>query len=106
MTPLGVANSAVGSVVDTLVIPAAPSPNQQFLRISEIMFNPAGDDATEFIELTNISGASNPITLHLSGVVISQGPSEPFEFAAGTIRRLARNGDGVMITTFPKWLKL
>lgn len=74
--------AADGTLLDSLVIPAAPSDVQTNLRVTEIHYNPPGfDDATEFIELQNISAAT---TLDLSGVTISQGPLDPFVFAEGT----------------------
>ena len=74
--------AADGTLLDTLTIPAAPSDVQTNLRVTEIHYNPAGfEDATEFIELQNVSSTT---TLDLSGVTISQGPNLPFEFAEGT----------------------
>ena len=49
--------------------PARAIDIQNGLRISELMYNPAGDDAAEYVELTNISDK----TLDLSGVTISGG---------------------------------
>ncbi|MEZ6119801.1 MAG: lamin tail domain-containing protein [Pirellulaceae bacterium] len=78
------------SVTSTVATPLL----QQFLRISELMYNPAdptvaelavdsnwNNEDFEFIELVNTSG-SQP--LDLSGVRLVDGPSEPFVFAAGT----------------------
>ncbi|MDG2383827.1 MAG: lamin tail domain-containing protein [Pirellulaceae bacterium] len=73
--------AADGTRMDTLNIAAEPSPAQEFLRISELNYNPNSlDDATEFIELLNLG--EQP--LDLSGVTISQGPSEPLVVNAGT----------------------
>jgi hypothetical protein len=72
-----------GQPVDTLLIPADPTDVQQYLRVTEVHYNPPSfEDATEFIELQNISAST---TLDLSGVSISQGPGQPFTFAAGTL---------------------
>lgn len=57
---------------------------QRYLRISELNYNPAGDDDSEFIELTNVSSDANATTLDLSGAAITSGPSDPFVFADGT----------------------
>ncbi len=78
--------STSGATIDVLTTPAeGASDNQQFLRITEVNYNPndpAG--AAEFIELRNVSSGSNAKTLNLAGVSITEGPSIPFEFAAGT----------------------
>ena len=52
--------------------------------VSEINYNPAGVANTEFIEFFNNSSASTPVTLDLAGVAITEGPSTPFVFPAGT----------------------
>ncbi|MCO8120624.1 lamin tail domain-containing protein [Stieleria sp. TO1_6] len=76
--------AADGTLVDTLQTPVgAPTFNQQFLRITEIQYNPLVDD-TEFIEFANISHSAVPTTLDLAGVTITDGPSSPFVFPAGT----------------------
>ena len=73
--------AADGTLMDTLTIDAAPSPAQASLRITELNYNPPSlDDAAEFIELHNMGAEA----LDLSGVTISQGPSEPFVIADGT----------------------
>jgi hypothetical protein len=74
-----------GATVATVTTPAEPTEAQQYLRVSELQYNPAGDDATEFVELTNISHGANATTLHLEGVSITQGPSEPFVFPVGSM---------------------
>lgn len=73
-----------GQVHSELVTPAgSPTPNQQYLRITEVHYHPSSGD-TEFIELMNISRDGVATTLDLSGVSISEGPSQPFVFAEGT----------------------
>ncbi|MEX2187843.1 MAG: CotH kinase family protein, partial [Pirellulales bacterium] len=74
--------AADGSTVSSTTTPSIPSPAQQYLRITEIMYHPADPTATEiaagfgdgdlfeFIELQNISGTE---TLDLSGVHFSRG---------------------------------
>ena len=72
--------SNTNTLIDSLEIPAAPSDAQKYLRISEMNYNPAGSDDGEFIELFNISGDT---TIDLSGVMLTDGPSEPFVIATG-----------------------
>ena len=77
--------AADGTLMDALSTPANPSDQQQFLRITEINYNPSGlDDANEFIELKNISSGATATTLDLTGVVLSQGPREAFALPQGT----------------------
>lgn len=74
-----------GTIIDTLTTPELDTPVQRFLRLTEINYNPPGsEDATEFIELTNISAGGVATTLDLVGVTITEGPSTPFVFAGGT----------------------
>ncbi len=75
----------LGNVLDTLVTPVGtPTVNQQFLRVTEINYHPIAADA-EFIELMNISSGGVATTLDLSGVSITEGPSDPFVFPAATM---------------------
>ena len=77
--------AADGQLVSSVTTPAEPTPAQKFLRISEIHYHPADDrEATEFLELHNISSGNEAITLDLTGVTITDGPSEPFTVTAGT----------------------
>lgn len=77
--------SADGTLIDTLITPDNSTPNQRFLRLTEINYNPPGsEDATEYLELTNISSGGVATTLDLTGVSITDGPSTPFVFAPGT----------------------
>ncbi|MGB7328828.1 MAG: lamin tail domain-containing protein, partial [Rubripirellula sp.] len=72
---------AQGLEKDTLTTPATiPTTNQEFLRVTEINYNPAQGD-TEFIEFANISDS---VTLDLGGVTITDGPRDPFVFATAT----------------------
>lgn len=97
---------AAGGMVDALTTPAsAPSMIQQFLRVTEIHYNPIAADA-EFIEFANISSGGVATTLDLSGVTITDGPSSPFVFAAGTMlepgaRRLVVGDAAAMLAAFP-----
>ena len=74
--------SSNGTFVDTLTTPfSGQTPNQEFLRISEINYNPADSVPDgEFIELLN----TGPGTLDISGVSLTEGPSTPFVFPANT----------------------
>jgi hypothetical protein len=76
--------TAEGRLVATHTTPAVPTDVQRYLRVSELHYHPARNEDAEFIELTNISRGDLSTTLDLTGVSISQGPSEPFVFAAGT----------------------
>ena len=65
---------ATGRLVATLGYEGEPSAQQQYLRISEIMYNPAASDETdaqayEFIELTN----TGPAPLSLAGAKVTDG---------------------------------
>ncbi len=73
-----------GTLIDTLETPDQSTDAQRFLRITELHYNPRGlDDATEFVELQNISSGAEATTLDLSGVTLSDGPSEPFVIPDG-----------------------
>jgi hypothetical protein len=74
--------AADGATIDSLTTPANPTAAQQYLRVTELYYNPASlDDETEFVELTNISDSQS---LDLSGVTLSEGPQQPFTLPAGT----------------------
>ena len=71
--------------VAQLTVDTPPSPLQQYLRVSELHYNPSGsDDATEFLELWNTSHGPDAITLDLTGVTLADGPSDPFVIPSGT----------------------
>jgi hypothetical protein len=87
-----------GQVVDTFTYVGSPSDQQQFLRITEVMYNPApggafDNDDYEFIELKNIGSA--PLTL--DGVKLTDGISYAFpatgspSLAAGACIVLVKN---------------
>ena len=77
--------AADNTTMSMLVVPPSAAPNQDYLRVTEINYNPpGGSDTTEFIELTNISSGAESTVLDLTGVVISEGPDTPFQFTAGT----------------------
>jgi hypothetical protein len=68
-----------GRLVDTLTYAGNPSDQQRYLRITEIMYNPApggtfDNDEYEFVELKNIGTTS----LKLDGVKLTQGISYTF----------------------------
>ena len=76
--------AVTGENVDTLITPASDrSDNQDFLRVTEVNYNPSDQLAgTEFIEFFNRN--SSGVTLNLGGVTVSEGFSTPFVFPAGT----------------------
>lgn len=86
------------SIVATVAVPPVPSDVQEFLRISEVHYNPAGSDDTAFIELVNISSGLSATTLDIGGVTLSDGPSVPFSIPGGT--QLAA-GDHFLIVKNP-----
>ena len=73
-------SDAAGNPVATFTTPNTPTPVQQFLRIAEVMYNPAPphEDA-EFVELLNISPS---LTLDLGGCAFTAGFD--FVFPANT----------------------
>jgi hypothetical protein len=79
-----------GQAVSSLTYTGAPSPAQQFLRITEIMYHPSPHAANtnaeefEYIELKNISTNA---TLNLAGVRFTNGVE--FNFTGGAITSLA-----------------
>ena len=74
---------ADGMLVGSVTTPSVPTDAQLYLRLSEIHYNPADGDDIEFIELLNISNGASATTLDLSGVTITDGPSEPFVIPDG-----------------------
>jgi hypothetical protein len=80
------------TIVSSITTPATPSDAQQFLRVTEVMYNPGApnnaeisfgftdNDDFEFVELQNISETT---TLDLTDVQFSQGID--FMFAPGTM---------------------
>ena len=97
-----------GSVLASFTLPGEPSDAQNFLRISEIMYNPAApteselatdagleNDDFEFVELVN---TSQDVTLDLNGVRFSQGFALPYEFTGSRVTALAP-GERVVITS-------
>ncbi|MCX8156686.1 MAG: lamin tail domain-containing protein, partial [Verrucomicrobiae bacterium] len=83
-----------GRLVAVTNIPPNPSPAQQFLRVTEIMYRPSpwpgsnlDSDEYEYIELANVS--SN-LTLNLLGVHFAEGIQ--FNFTGATITNLPPGG--------------
>ena len=79
-----------GALVDKWSYPAAPSPAQQYLRVSEVMYDPtplAGNtnssDEFEYLELRNIG----PGSLSLANVRLVEGVL--FDFTGSTVTTLA-----------------
>ena len=95
-----------GEIRDTLITPpGALTENQKFLRVTEFQYNPATVD-TEFIELANISRDGVATTLDLGGVSITEGPSSPYVFPAGTTlasgdRLLVVENRDAMLAAYP-----
>lgn len=84
-------HDSFGNLIATTTTPDAPSNNQLYLVISEIMYRPS-DDISEFIELLN---TSDTITLNISGVTFTDG----IEFSFPTATNLAP-GQRVVISSF------
>jgi len=81
-------------LVATLTYEGEPSDQQRYLRVTEIMYNPAGDgdvdnDEYEFIELMNIGSAR----LSLAGVKVTDGVS----YAFADDSSVSLNGGGRMV---------
>ncbi len=88
-----------GRLVYSNTYPAAPSAAQQFLRVSEIMYNPsplAGNtndpQEFEYIELVNNSPST---TLSLNGVRLTNGVD--FAFTGSAVTSLGPNGRVVVV---------
>ncbi len=68
-------------LVSRVTTPSMPTnPEQAFLRVSEIHYHPA-DGGVEFLELVNVHATD---TVDATGVVWTDGPSEPFAIPTGT----------------------
>lgn len=63
------------------IVPQEPA-SAANLRVTELNYNPAGSDDTEFIELANISSGSEAVIIDLGSVTITDGPSTPFVLSA------------------------
>ena len=74
-----------GTSVASVETPFAPSDAQLYLRVTEVHYNPDGNDATEFVELQNTSSGDSATPLDLTGVKITDGPREPYQFPEGTM---------------------
>ncbi len=74
----------IGSETIEVESTVSDRPLNDFLRVTELHYNPNGSDATEFIEISNISSGAAATTLDLSGVIVADGPSSPFVFPAGS----------------------
>ena len=75
----------IGSEVIEVESTVSNRPLNDFLRITELHYNPDGSDATEFIELANISSGASATTIDLSGVWLADGPAEPFVIPTGIV---------------------
>ena len=81
----------IGSETITINSTVSDRPIQDFLRITEVMYNPDGSDSREFIELLNMSGTE---VLDLTGVTISISADIDFTFSAGTSLAI---GDRILV---------
>ena len=70
----------IGSETIEVESTASVRPLEDFLRVTELHYNPDGSDETEFIEFANTSSGTAAIPLDLTGVTIVDGPSSPFVF--------------------------
>jgi hypothetical protein len=84
-------SNANGTLIAETTYEGDPSDVQKYLVVSELHYHPAGDPASEFIELANISDTT---TLDLTGVKFTAGID--FTFAGATITTLAP-GDHLLI---------
>ncbi len=77
----------------TVTAPTSPDLVQSSLRITELMFNPSGDEGFEFIEIQNVGNQAIDLSeVHLSeGVEFSFAGSEVEELAAGEYVLVLRN---------------
>jgi len=87
-------NELVGSDSVTIVSTAVERPLEDYLRITELMYNPEGGSDYEFIELCNTGSAA----LDLSNLVISGGID--FNFSGSGVTSLAA-GDYVLVVRNP-----
>ena len=69
----------------TVTTPTSPDPVQSSLRITELMFNPRGDEGFEFIEIQNVGNQA----VDLREVHLSEGVE--FSFAGSEVEELARS---------------
>ena len=70
-------------IAATATYPGDPGPLQQWLRVSEIMYNPPGHPDAEYLELVN----TGTVTLDLTGAAFVEGVS--FSFAGSSLTTLA-----------------
>jgi len=78
-------------ITATTTYPGAPSPAQQGLRVSEIMYHPAGHPDAEYIELVN----AGPLTLDLSGLAFIRGVE--FNFSGSAVTSLAPGARALVV---------
>jgi len=89
-------NDHQGRLVATLTYPGNPTDQQRYLRVTEIMYNPAAggtfdNEEYEFLELTN----TGPAPLSLAGVKLTDGIS--YAFADDSSLTLAPGGFIVIV---------
>ena len=76
----------------TTTYTGAPTPHQQSLVVTELMYNPGGDGLAEFIELTNISTTA---TLGMGNVHFNTGIE--FNFTGSAITSLAPGARALIV---------
>lgn len=81
-----------GALHATTTYTGEPTPHQQHLIVSEIMYNPGGDELAEFIELTNISTTE---TLDMNNVHFNAGID--FNFTGSPITSLAPGARALIV---------
>jgi hypothetical protein len=95
--------AADGEQIASLTTPVTPTLAQQFLRVSELHYNPPGqDEATEFIELVNISSGPQAVSLELDGVELAVGSGPLMTLPAGTV---LAPGEQVVVAKDPAALR-
>ena len=83
---------AAGTQRATTTYSGTPTPHQQWLTVTEIMYNPGGDGLAEYIELTNLS---TTVTLGMTGVHFNTGVD--FDFTGSPITSLAPGGRAIIV---------
>ena len=79
------------TIAATTTYAGTPSPAQQWLRISEIMYHPTNQSDAEFIEFVN----TGPVTLDLAGIAMINGVE--FNFSRSTLTSLAPGGRTLIV---------
>ncbi len=81
-----------GALRATTTYTGSPTPQQQHLVITEVMYNPGGNGLSEFIEVMNIS---NSVTLDLTNVRFNNGVE--FNFTGSAVTSLAPGARALIV---------